>query len=436
MEKVTERMELRLHEAAIQGDVTLLQEILREDPLVLDRVNSGWFGRSPLHVAALRGHTNFVKEVLRLNPDLAEILDSSHGLPLHLAAAKGHVEVVQALISVDLDMCLTRDKNGKNPLHLAVMKGKVDVLKVLVQANPYAAEAVMDRGETILHLCMLRDQLESLKILMNTTKNKEFVNAKDGGGNTILHLAVANKQVESLNYLLTNATLDVNIKNASEYTALDILAQIRKDVKNSNDIEKKLKEAGAMRGKDVGQSEWLTKKKETIMLVATLIATIAFQAGMNPPGGFWQDTSDEPSNKHSAGDAIMDYNYPHLYLYFIRASTIGFVASLSTILLLITGLPFKKRIFMWILVAIIWLTITSMAVTFAISIVVITPRVDREPISHTIGVAVIVWCSLMGILFLVHTARLLKEAIDEKWSRHLVTKRIKKINSLKSHQPI
>ncbi|GMP94874.1 hypothetical protein CsSME_00044150 [Camellia sinensis var. sinensis] len=373
MEKVTERMELRLHEAAIQGDVTLLQEILREDPLVLDRVNSGWFGRSPLHVAALRGHTNFVKEVLRLNPDLAEILDSSHRLPLHLAAAKGHVEVVQALISVDLDMCLTRDENGKNPLHLAVMKGKVDVLKVLVQANPYAAEAVMDRGETILHLCML---------------------------------------------------------------PLDILAQIRKDVKNSNDIEKKLKEAGAMRGKDVGQSEWLTKKKETIMLVATLIATIAFQAGMNPPGGFWQDTSDEPSNKHSAGDAIMDYNYPHLYLYFIRASTIGFVASLSTILLLITGLPFKKRIFMWILVAIIWLTITSMAVTFAISIVVITPRVDREPISHTIGVAVIVWCSLMGILFLVHTARLLKEAIDEKWSRHLVTKRIKKINSLKSHQPI
>ncbi|KAI7995741.1 Ankyrin repeat-containing protein ITN1 [Camellia lanceoleosa] len=343
-------MEQRLHEAAIQGDVTLLQEILREDPLVLDRVNSGWFGRSPLHVAALRGHTNFVKEVLRLNPDLAEILDTSHRLPLHLLGAKGHVEVVQALISVHLDMCLTRDKM-------------------------------------------------------------------------------------SLNYLLTNATLDVNIKNANEYTALDILAQIRKDVKNSNDIEKKLKEAEPCVVRMSG-AEWLTKKKETIMLVATLIATIAFQAGMNPPSGFWQDTLDKPPNKHRAGDAIMDYNHPRLYLYFIRTSTMGFVASLSTILLLITGLPFKRRIFMWILVAIMWVTITSMAVTFAISIVVITPRAHSEPISDTIEVAIIVWCSLMGILFLVHTARLLKEEIEEKWSRHLVTKRIKKINSLKSHQPI
>ncbi|CAL5431692.1 unnamed protein product [Camellia sinensis] len=61
----------------------------QEDPLVLDRVNSGWFGRSPLHVAALRGHTNFVTEVLRLNPDLAEILDSSHRCPFTLQLQRG-----------------------------------------------------------------------------------------------------------------------------------------------------------------------------------------------------------------------------------------------------------------------------------------------------------------------------------------------------------
>ncbi|GMP94882.1 hypothetical protein CsSME_00044154 [Camellia sinensis var. sinensis] len=386
-------MEQRLHEAAMKGNVTLLHQILKDDPLVLDRVNFGGFGWSPLHVAALRGHAEFVREVLGRNPDLADILDSSQRSPLHLASVKGHVEVVKVLISVDPDMCLTRDKDGKNPLHLAVMKGKVDVLKLLVQANSQAAEVVMDR---------------------------EFVNAKDEKGNTILHLAVANAHIEALDYLLTNAKLDVNIKNASKYTALDILEQIRKDVENSDDIKNKLRKAGAMSGKDVGQSEWLAKKKETIMLVATLIATIAFQAGMSPPGGVWQDNSDG----HRAGEAVMAYNYPNSYPYFIRASTVGFVASLSTILLLISGLPFKRRIFMWILVAIMWLTITSMAVTYAISIVVITPKIDREPLSHTIAVAIIVWCSLMAILFLLHTVRLVKKI------------RIQNINSLELHQGV
>ncbi|CAL5355445.1 unnamed protein product [Camellia sinensis] len=306
-------MEQRLHQASIKGNVTLLHQILRKDPLVLDRLNSGWFGRSPLHVAALHGHADFVTEILRLNPDLAEVLDSSQRLPLHLASTKGHVKVVQALTSVDLNMCLAHDKDGKNPLHLAVMKGKVDVSKVLVKANSQVVEVVMDR------------------------------------------------------------------------------AQIRKD------------------------SEWLAKKKETIMLVATLIATIVFQAGMSPPGGVWQDNLDG----HRAGEAVMAYNYPDSYPYFICASTIGFVASLSTILLLISGLPFKRKIFMWILVAVMWLTVTSMAVTYAISIVVVTPKNDRKPLSHTITVAIIVWCSLMAILFLLHTARLVKKAIGEEWSRHL-----------------
>ncbi|GMP94881.1 hypothetical protein CsSME_00044154 [Camellia sinensis var. sinensis] len=403
-------MEQTLHQAAIDGNVTLLHQILKKDPLVLYRLNSGWFGWSPLHVAALRGHANFVTEVLSLNPDLAEVLDSSQRLPLHLASAKGHVNVVQALTSVDPDMCLARDKD----------------------ANSQAAEVVMNRGETILHLCVMRGQLDCLKELLNTIKNKEFVNAKDERGNTILHLAVANKQIKALDYLLTNATLDVNIKNASEYTALDILAQIRKDLKNPNDIENKLRKAGAMSGNDVGQSEWLAKKKETIMLVATLIATIAFQAGLSPPGGVWQDTSD----RHRVGEAVMAYNYPDSYPYFIRACTIGFVASLSTILLLISGLPFKRKIFMWILVAVMWLTVTSMAVTYAISIVVVTPKNDRKPLSHTITVAIIVWCSLMAILFLLHTGRLVKKAIGEEWSKHLVIKRIQKIKSIELHHRV
>ncbi|CAL5355442.1 unnamed protein product [Camellia sinensis] len=141
---------------------------------------------------------------------------------------------------------------------------------------------------------------------------------------------------------------------------------------------------------------------------------------MSPPSGVWHN-----SEGHRAGEAVMAYNYPDSYPYFIRAGTVGFVASLSTILLLISGLSFKRRIFMWILAAIMWLTITSMAVTYAISIVVITPKIDREPLSHTITVAIILWCGVMAILLLLHTAHLVKKTVGE-WSGHWSPREFKK----------
>lgn len=130
----------------------------------------------------------------------------------------------------------------------------------------------------------------------------------------------------------------------------------------------------------------------------------------------------------------MACDYRDSFPYFLRVSMIGFVTSLSTILLLISGLPYKRKAFMWILVAVMWLTITSMAIAYAISIVVITPKIYRKSLSHTIVVAVIVWCSLMVVLLLWHTARLMGQAIKEEQSRHLVAKRIKKLKSLKPHQ--
>ncbi|KAL7258849.1 hypothetical protein ACSBR1_004874 [Camellia fascicularis] len=367
-----------LHEAIVEGNDKLefVEEILKKDPKILDRVKVGCFIQTPLHVAAYHGHLEFVKEILEKSPELVEVLDSRRWSPLHVASARGHLEIVRALASKNPDMCTALDGDARTPLHLAAMKGEKKVLKKLFEASLYGPH--------------------------------ELMNVKDVAGNTILHLAVRNKQLQVVKYLLEKIKAEmtenrinaVNAVNNCGFTAYDIVM----DSKNKQefiDIMVTFRKVKAMKAKDLSQDEWWSKKRDILMVVASLIATMAFQVAVNPPGGFWQD--NKPS--HRAGEAIMAYNYPNTYPYFIRANTTGFVVSVSTILLLITGWPFKKKYFMWLLVVGMWVTITSIAFTYAFSIVVVSPKKEREPLTYTIIVGAIVWCCVMASLMIVHTIR-------------------------------
>ncbi|KAI8537459.1 hypothetical protein RHMOL_Rhmol09G0025000 [Rhododendron molle] len=425
-------MEQRLCEAAIEENVESLREITRQDALILDKIVVGCFnGKSPLHVATSCGKAEFVKELLRLKPALAEVLDSDGRSALHLASAKGHAEIVKALVNVSPDMCLARDRDGNVPLHIAAAKGNVDVLDRLLRTCRRSARVRLDRdGSTVLHLCVKHDKLNTLELLLQQMRGKEFVDAKDNDGNTILHLAVLDKQFEIIMHVLQNSKIDVNAKNASGYTAMDILflADEGSDLKDLDlKIEDFLREAKAKKAKDLVHRNWLTKKKDALMIVASLIATMAFQAGVNPPGGVWSQDSEQ----HKAGEAVMASNFVNSYPYFLRSNTIGFVASLSTILLLISGLPFKKKEFMWILVVIMWLAITSMAFSYAFANIVITPKKDRESLSNTIEIAVIVWCGVMALHLLVHMVRFIAGVLKERSRR---TQAIDRISSSRRPQ--
>ncbi|XP_015083187.1 ankyrin repeat-containing protein At5g02620-like [Solanum pennellii] len=432
--------EKRLYDAAVKGDVRVLQELLEQDVLILDRLALTCFNETPLHIAALRGHIEFVRLILAQNPQLAAELDSRKLSALHIASAKGHLNIVKMLLLVNPEICLACDRDGANPLHLAAIKGRVEVIKELIHVRPRAALGTMINGENILHLCVKHNQIEVLKVLMEIEWDSELLNAKDGNGHNILHLAVADKQIETVKYLLKTHQIDVNAMDANGNTSLDILVQSRRDV-NDLSIGECLGEAGGLRAKNIPMSiipndsggnnhppvssaptylggnqapskgDWLSKKRETIMVVASLIATMAFQAGVNPPGGVWQENEklDDPRTPlYKAGESVMAYNHARPYRYFLRVNTIAFVSSLSTILLLISGLPFRRRLFMWGLMVIMWSTVTSIALTYGIAIYIITPRKDREPLGQIIYIGITVWCGLMALLLLGNTIRLLR----------------------------
>ncbi|KAI6682161.1 hypothetical protein NL676_036042 [Syzygium grande] len=372
-------MESELYEAAVRGDVPSLLELLGKDKLLLDRIMTGNRIESPLHIAAMLGHSDFVEEVLARKPELAREQNSQSSTPLHLAAAKGYLNIVASLLRVSPEICFVRDKYKRNPLHVVAMKGHVDVLERLVLARPDAARSVVDHGQTILHLCVKHDRLEALKLLLDMLGDDQFINSRDEDGNTILHLAAVDKQTETID-LLINKGANLNITNSRGFTALGLLAQGQSAERVSGivdyvpqtlenrDPSKRTVHANNMvtafhppvgeENKKERKRKWQEGTHGTLMVVAILVATTAFQASMTQTENF-----DKHLNEHGK---------------FIIFNTISFIASLSVIMLLISGLPLKRhRIFTWIVMMTMWVAITSTAATYGIVIGVFSPEQDK-----------------------------------------------------------
>ncbi|KAH7860769.1 hypothetical protein Vadar_017765 [Vaccinium darrowii] len=400
-----------LCDAAMRGDVGSLKEIIANDEYILDKVLVGGFkGKNPLHVAISTGQREFALELLRTKPELAEVLDTELGTALHIASSKGHVEIVEHLVENIPGMCMTRNREGNNPLHIAAMKGKVEVLKVLLRTSPQAAQVRVDQGYTILHLCVNYNQLASLKELLHVFLfDPDFVASTDTNGNNILHLAVLGKRYQIVEHVLRNTEIDVNARNGSGSTVRDIYSRIMRISINHGHVVYDSRVRGVLHEKGAKRSDrlffpfdpsWQKKKKDTLMIVSSLMATMAFQVGVNPPGGVWQDTSklEDPLPHHVAGKAITATYYPNFYYNFLYVNTVGFLLSLTTILELIVVLPDKKKAFGFIEAGISWLAIMTMVYAYTFSIFVVSPTEEYESVNLAILVIVALWVTGISLL--------------------------------------
>ncbi|OMO91722.1 hypothetical protein COLO4_18143 [Corchorus olitorius] len=287
-------MEKRLLDAAMEGDIKSLHGLLQEDRLILHRSIVSCVSETPLHVSSILGHANFVQELLSLNPELASELDSHGCSALHLAAAKGHVEIVKELVKVDPGTCTVRNEDGKTPLHVAAIKGKVEVarvlmIKVLLTSPGLEINAINKNGLTALDTFRqsprdLRDmQIECI--------------LRDAGVLSAKNLRIIATDWHPSPTKLPQITKSM-VSNVSTVT---------------NNSRKPL---AAHKHK---HTDWLGRKRSALVVVASLLATVAFQAAITPPGGVWQadETVDERGNPlkqpHIAGTAVMAYSLEFEY---------------------------------------------------------------------------------------------------------------------------
>lgn len=97
------------------------------------------------------------------------------------------------------------------------------------------------------------------------------------------------------------------------------------------------------------------KVRDTLLVIAILIATATYQAVLSPPGGVWQDTywpddhnrtsnDVKKSSRHIAGQSVMGTNNPIAYGLILVFNSIGFFVSLHTINFLTIGFPLQLEL--------------------------------------------------------------------------------------------
>ncbi|KAL7083406.1 hypothetical protein ACP275_14G159700 [Erythranthe tilingii] len=368
-------MEKLLIEAAKKGDVEKLNNLIKDDPFLLRAVALS-DEENPLHIACIGGHLDFVKELLNQRPGFAEELSKDGFTPLHVTSSCGDVEIVKEL-------------EKRIPLHCAVSKGRVEVITELLSACLNSVAEVTARGETCFHLAVNRfDTFKALCEHVVSLGKEDILNNKDEQGNTILHLASSRKQYEDLGY---KGKLEMIFLNKNGLTPLDVLISQGGDceiedilclygatrVQETNPfleipIENPRDERNTGRGRPKSASKKLQEyfkydkikespsdARNTLLVIAVLIATATYQAVLSPPGGVWQDDfspendAAETPPRHTAGKSVMGTQSAISFGLFLIFNSVGFFMSLHMMNFLTNGLPmqFELRVALFALFA-------------------------------------------------------------------------------------
>ncbi|KAK3438828.1 hypothetical protein EUGRSUZ_C03377 [Eucalyptus grandis] len=155
------------------------------------------------------------------------------------------------------------------------------------------------------------------------------------------------------------------------------------------------------------------------MVVASLLATMAFQAATTPPGGVWQDDYKVDANgnpvkePHMAGTSIMAHIQRMANGQFMIFNPLAFLASLSIILLLLSELSIKRGRWMWTQMVLMWLAITGQAITYFIALHNISLADTWGMLKDVTDVSVVCWLCLMGVVFMGNVVRLC--VVLRKW---------------------
>lgn len=269
-----------------------------------------------------------VKKMLEKDRSLIRVKDNEGQTALHSAAAEiNQLELLKVLLDYDKkgtkgsSAVYILDNKGRSALHIAMLRCYWDAMKALMASCPDCIEIVDENEQNVVHYAAKWNCLNKIDTFLGLGHFDELLNQKDVNGDTPLHLIVASIPknythpclLKVRNFIDNHTVLDLRVFNKQDLTVGDIMASndriIRRESilqgltsrvaprgRRINTYETDL-DVEKARGDDLGEGTNVVSLKEAAqsrLVVAALIATVSFAAGFTLPGGFNQDSGDNP----------------------------------------------------------------------------------------------------------------------------------------------
>ncbi|CAH2071084.1 unnamed protein product, partial [Thlaspi arvense] len=416
-----------LHMAAKLGYGELVSKIIELRPSLINSRNA--YGNKPLHLAALLGDVNIVTQMLAIGSEACSARNNKDQTPLHLACRSISMEAARLLaektkpVGIDElnfaistgsiciaeiilerfpylareeawvveggslstllhhacdrgDLELTRldqrleealNRNGLSPLHLAVLRGSVGILWEFLDKAPLSFGALTPSKETVFHLAARSKNIDAFVFMAESVGiNSQFLlQQTDENGNTVLHIAASMAcGAPLIRYIVEELDSE---KSEEHYGHSNSFHKESLRRNNSLDLY-----SGKMRSKEREEerAHALQNARNTIAIVAVLIASVAYAGGINPPGGVYQDWPWR--GKSLVGKTTA-------FKVFAICNNIALVTSLCIVILLVSIIPYKRKPLRKLLVAthrLMWVSIGFMATAYIAASWVTIPHYD------------------------------------------------------------
>ena len=163
-----------IYEAASNGDVEKLKQLLKEKPADVDLAEA-WSGWTPLIYAARHGKLEAVQFLVERKATV-DASDESSATALTLACRSGHAETAAFLLDNGAD--INHSQNGMTVMMQAVMSGQLTCVKLLRERKADAALRATGgvyEGRTALEIAQERSARDIVALLSPAVSKQQKV---------------------------------------------------------------------------------------------------------------------------------------------------------------------------------------------------------------------------------------------------------------------